>query len=222
MPAGRPTIDLDEFKDLIREAWQTGLPIAAIHSLLNDELAVQGQQCGFRTLERRLAQWQFENRHSRIPITEDLINRVRDLFFKYGYSDSSILRDLRQEGIILGPGSLKAVRHQHGMKRRFRTAEEREAALQHAFQFLEDDLQKRAAVKKFGRGYIYHYVRMRAGVLVSKNRLYDFYRQQLPQEVRRRFEGNWRHRRAFSVPGPNFMWSLDGYDKLKNFGFQVY
>src|SRR5437667_11587028 len=66
MPAGRPAIDLDEFKDLIREAWQTGLPVAAILSLLNNELAVQGQPCGIRTLERRLAQWQFEKRYTRL------------------------------------------------------------------------------------------------------------------------------------------------------------
>ena len=68
---------------------------------------------------------------------------------------------------------------------------------------------------------LYNYVRLKAGVLVSQNRLYDFYREQHPDEVRNRRERNWKHCRDFAVPGPNFLWSLDGYEKLKKFGFQV-
>jgi hypothetical protein len=107
------------------------------------------------------------------------------------------------------------------MKRRFRTDEEREASLGIAFQFLQDDLHHSAAIKGFGRSYLYNYVRLNAGILVSQNRLYESYREQHPDEVNRRREGNWKHRWDFTVPGPNFLWSLDGYEKLKNFGFQV-
>ena len=221
MPGGRPKFDLDEFQGLIKDAWQAGLSIDNILLLLNDKLSVRDQSCARRTLARRLVEWEFEKRLQRVPITEELINRVRYYFFKYGYSDSSILRDLRQDGFEIGPSTLKVIRWQNGMKRRFYTDEERDAALGIAHKFLEDDLQRSAAIKGFGRGWLYHYVRLKAGVLVSQNRLYEYYRQQHPDEVRKRREGCWKHRKEFSVPGPNFLWSLDGYDKLKNFGFQV-
>ena len=30
------------------------------------------------------------------------------------------------------------------------------------------------------------------------------------------------HRRTYQVPGPNFCWHTDGYDKLKPFGFPIH
>ncbi|KAM4062502.1 hypothetical protein HRG_013675 [Hirsutella rhossiliensis] len=108
------------------------------------------------------------------------------------------------------------------MKRRYRTDDERQAALRAAIEFIGRDLQETSAVRSFGRGYLYNYVRLKGGVLVSQNRLYDFYRSVFPEEVQRRREGNFKHRTDFTVPGPNFLWCLDGYEKLKRFGFQVY
>ena len=29
-------------------------------------------------------------------------------------------------------------------------------------------------------------------------------------------------RRVYNVPGPNFIWHIDGYDKLKPFGFAIH
>ena len=29
-------------------------------------------------------------------------------------------------------------------------------------------------------------------------------------------------RRLYSVPGPNYLWHLDGYDKLKRYGFAIH
>jgi hypothetical protein len=31
-----------------------------------------------------------------------------------------------------------------------------------------------------------------------------------------------RHRGQYIVPGPNFIWSIDGYDKLKPYGIEIY
>lgn len=108
------------------------------------------------------------------------------------------------------------------MKRRFRTTEERSEALRKAIDFLETDLRRTQAIRGFGRGYLWNYVRQKAGILISPNRLYDFYRDVFPEEVQKRREGNFKHRTDFSVPGPNFLWCLDGYEKLKRFGFQIY
>jgi len=51
MPGGRPTIDLDHYKDLIYEAWLQDSSIDSILLLVNEELAVRGQECARRTLQ---------------------------------------------------------------------------------------------------------------------------------------------------------------------------
>ncbi|KAH6874557.1 hypothetical protein B0T10DRAFT_586127 [Thelonectria olida] len=110
------------------------------------------------------------------------------------------------------------------MKRRFRDLAERQEAIQKAREFLFQDDRQSSSIRGFGRGYLYHYVRIRAGVLVGQNTLYREY--QTNPEWKKRAEqrrlADWKHRKNFQVPGPNFMWSLDGYEKLKNFGFSVY
>ncbi|KAJ3453791.1 hypothetical protein MRS44_018423 [Fusarium solani] len=110
------------------------------------------------------------------------------------------------------------------MKRRFRDLAERQEAIQKAREFLFQDDRQSSSIRGFGRGYLYHYVRIRAGVLVGQNTLYREY--QTNPEWKKRAEqrrlADWKHRKNFQVPGPNFMWSLDGYEKLKNFGFSIY
>jgi len=101
------------------------------------------------------------------------------------------------------------------MKRRYRTDEERIQALEVAIEFLEKNIQRSAAIQAFGRSYLYNFVRLKTGLVVSQNRLYNYDRERFPAEVQHRKDHNWKHRTEFSIPGPNFLWSLDGYEKLK-------
>lgn len=43
-----------------------------------------------------------------------------------------------------------------------------------------------------------------------------------PQGVAARRGDLQRHRGKYVVPGPNFIWSIDGYMKLVNYGIEVY
>lgn len=43
-----------------------------------------------------------------------------------------------------------------------------------------------------------------------------------PAEVTRRSNDLQRTREDFSVPGPDYLWSIDGYDKISYWGFQIY
>lgn len=31
-----------------------------------------------------------------------------------------------------------------------------------------------------------------------------------------------QHRASWTAPGPDFIWSIDAYDKLKTWGFEIY
>ncbi|KAM4067547.1 hypothetical protein HRG_012300 [Hirsutella rhossiliensis] len=48
------------------------------------------------------------------------------------------------------------------------------------------------------------------------------YRDFTPENVRERWGRTRYTRRDFSIHGPDWVWSIDGYDKLKNWGFEIY
>ncbi|KAM6506778.1 hypothetical protein FALCPG4_018607 [Fusarium falciforme] len=191
----RPRKDLERVKDLILEQRREGLSIDTICAHLRDD----GHVLDVRTLKRRLAEWGAQD-------------------------DTSIVRDLKRRGIEISERTVQEYRLKHSMKRRFRDLAERQEAIQKARGFLFQDDRQSSSIRGFGRGYLYHYVRIRAGVLVGQNTLYREY--QTNSEWKKRAEqrrlADWKHRKNFQVPGPNFMWSLDGYEKLKNFGFSIY
>ncbi|KAJ8677942.1 hypothetical protein QAD02_013729 [Eretmocerus hayati] len=59
------------------------------------------------------------------------------------------------------------------------------------------------------------------GLVVKRDTVYNIIRKADPEGVRRR---KARHlvRRMFWSPGPNYTWHIDGYDKLKNYGFFIH
>uniref|UniRef100_A0A8H7N332 Integrase core domain-containing protein n=1 Tax=Bionectria ochroleuca TaxID=29856 RepID=A0A8H7N332_BIOOC len=175
-----------------------------------------------RTFFRQLQDWHLDTRHHSLEASEELINRVKFLFYEYGYSDQSLLRDLQQEGFSVHPFLIRKIRFQEGLKRRAKTKEEQLVGLQRALEFFRQDLQKTSMILGLGRGLLWNYVRQQGKVLISQHRLYSAYAAIFPQEVAGRRDAKLRYRGNFKVPGPNFLWSLDGYEKLKKFGFQIY
>jgi hypothetical protein len=55
-----------------------------------------------------------------------------------------------------------------------------------------------------------------------RDRLFSIYRELAPDSVTRRLADLQRHRGAYIVPGPNFIWSIDGYLKLALYGIEIY
>ena len=43
-----------------------------------------------------------------------------------------------------------------------------------------------------------------------------------PVGIKLRYSDLLRHRGEYVIPGPNYLWSMDGYDKLKAYGLEVY
>lgn len=175
-----------------------------------------------RTLLNQLESWDLNTRHAGVPVPDELIDRVKYHFFNFGLSDYSILGDLKREGFQANLYVIRQIRWKNQMKRRAQTIEEQEERLNQAIRFLQDDLQRSSAALGFGKGLLCQYVRQQGQVAVFQRRLYDIYRAAFPEEVDSRRDGNFKQRGDFKVPGPNFLWSLDGYEKLKKFGFQIY
>jgi DNA-binding CsgD family transcriptional regulator len=208
--------NLEQYEEDILEWWSQG----QTNEQIIQSLAVRHNiQISLSTLTRYLRRAELQRYHE---VSDEALQLVRFYFLQYGFKDTSILRELAKRKIHMSKRMLQSLRLQSGLKRRYRTTEEREQALQIAKDFIEQDLQSTSVIRGFGRQYLYHYVRFQAGVLVGKNLLYEHYKERFPDLVYQRRLGNWRHRTDFKVPGPNFLWALDGYEKLKVFGFQIY
>lgn len=59
------------------------------------------------------------------------------------------------------------------------------------------------------------------GLNVQRNIVLQILRVLDPEGIEQRKRHRLR-RRVYTVPGPNFLWHLDGYDKLKPFGFPIH
>lgn len=56
---------------------------------------------------------------------------------------------------------------------------------------------------------------------VKRDTVYEILKIADPQGIEERY-GNKLRRRQYLSPGPNFVWHMDGYDKLKQFGFAIH
>ena len=61
----------------------------------------------------------------------------------------------------------------------------------------------------------------RKGFVVARNAVMLAMRILRPYDVNQRRKRRL-HRRAYIAPGPSFAWHIDGYDKLKKFGFAIH
>lgn len=221
----RPKVDLDPYADIIREQWHQG---STVNSILDAVNAARGRAGLQGVSKRHLETWLHDHdlvggrQPAPIEVTPRLLDYLRVFFFDYGFDDKLVRHYLEQEGYTISPNQLAVLRRKHGMKKRLRTAEERQRAQTLTRQFLEGSLESTAAIQSLGRGYLHNYIRSRARVAISQHEAYKIYRTMRPDDVQRRLEMGWTHRTRFAVPGPNFVWCLDGYDRLEGFGFQIH
>lgn len=211
----RVSVNLDPYKEEILHLLSTQKSFSDILQYLQTqhELPVSD-----KTLRRRLKTW---NVSVRTLTSNDstLQGRISDLFF-HGLNDNQILHALREEGFSIGPYALGRLRSEYGLKRRLRTQEERDQSQDLGLDVLTEELQK-GVIEGYGRGLLHaHFQQL--GVQISRDRLFAIYRSLVPDAIERRTRNMQRHRGEYIVPGPNFVWSVDGYLKLAGYGVEVY
>jgi transposase InsO family protein len=60
------------------------------------------------------------------------------------------------------------------------------------------------------------------GYLTTRDRLYNIVRQLDPAGVKARTTDANRKKGEYIVPGPDYVWSMDGHEKLSPWGFEIY
>lgn len=61
-----------------------------------------------------------------------------------------------------------------------------------------------------------------ANTITNRDRLFAAVKQLDPDGVYRRANDLQRHRGEYIVPGPNWLWSIDGHCKLNFYGIEIY
>ena len=210
----RPVLDLNVYKDEILQLQsQSTIPeiIQYLQTTYNLSISV-------RTLQRRLKDW--GSRTYTDSSDPTFLPRLRELFF-HGMNDNEILRTLKAEGFTVTLGGLVRIRKEElDLYRRLITQEHQETSETIVRSKLIDELEH-GIIDGYGRELLYaHFQQLK--IPVARSRLFSIYRTLAPDAIDRRKRNMQRHRGEYIVPGPNFIWSVDGYLKLAPYGIEIY
>lgn len=87
--------------------------------------------------------------------------------------------------------------------------------------FFESECCEENVANRLGRNMLYVHVRQRM-IDVPRKILTEIYPVFYSDGLEKRRSKAYRRRGGWTCHGPNFMWSIDGYMKLKEFGIEVY
>jgi hypothetical protein len=180
---------------------------------------VHGIKISLRTLKSRFKEWEISKRVA--PEDEERIKHIiKALYFQVGLDDKDMLVDLKRQGYQIGPGTLVRLRLELGLKRRIRSPEEIEQAERVVQDLVQEGIQS-GAIDGYGKQYLYLHFRQ-LGMNVARDRMFQVYRTLNPTGIERRNQDRQRRKGEYLVRGPNFIWSIDGHEKLKPYGFEIY
>lgn len=216
MVGGRPPIDLTPYQLELCGLFQEGLTFNQIAVYLHDTYQIN---VNTRTIKRRFRDWHLSRRLP-TPVEEAAKKRIQILFFEIGLEDKDILAVLQAEGFNIGKYVLVRLRFELGLRRRIRGVEEQQKADELVRRLVAEELEK-GVIDGYGRGYLHTHFRQR-GHIIARDRLFQAYRTINFEAVERRKRDLQRHRGEYIVPGPNFVWSIDGYCKLRPYGIEIY
>ena len=143
---------------------------------------------------------------------EELLIRY---YFQRGFSYLSIISFLNNyHDIELSIRTLQSRLSEYGLRRRGTNTPD--AVVSEA---IEQELDGPGCM----RGYraMWHCLRLQYGIQTSRNNVERILRELDPEGTALRRARRLR-RRSYMNPGPNFAWHVDGYDKLKPYGFPIH
>ena len=215
---GRPKIDLDPYRGFILERYRAGTALDKILFQLFEE---HGVKVGKTVLYERLRDWGEPVRQQRTRDSDALRQSLEDEFFATGMSDKELLEYLKSLGFQISHRGLVRLRKALGIRRRldkFQLEERKEEVLK----FLQTPSNSTILMPRLGRRSLWKHVQNVARINISEHQLFDIYSRVYPQEVASRLRALRAKRGGFTLPGPNYTWSVDGYCKLRDYGFDIY
>jgi hypothetical protein len=203
-----PRIDIDPYKDDITNMARRGESDRAISTALSNNYGVT---ITGRTIGNRLVEWGIR-RPSRSPEAEQIDGLVMQLY-KMALRSDEILHVLKEQGKATSSRTLRRVRKRLGIRLRCDDPTERERQIMELQEILQvEDII--GEIEGFGRRLQYVFLRSQ-GAFFPRNLIFEVYRTINPEAIDRRRYDLQRRRGAYTCPGPNWIWHLDGYMKVR-------
>ncbi|KAL6229002.1 hypothetical protein BDW75DRAFT_117457 [Aspergillus navahoensis] len=217
MPGGRPSINLEPYKDEITGLYLNNTVPNRIAEYLANSYGISATP---RTIEARLRRWGIKKSNRTASTDQVLHARIMVLFYQVGLEEKELLKVLHLDGFKIEASTLKYLRHKLGLFRRTTNSMASQAQVEAVLSKLRTEL-KNGQLEGYGKTFLHQHFRSQ-GLFMARDCLYSLYRELAPTTVRRRLNNLQRHRGAYIVPGPDFIWSIDGYLKLVSYGFEIY
>ena len=142
-------------------------------------------------------------------------NEIIEEYFKFGFCYSEILSFLLLcHGISISLRQLKRIIKQRGLYRRKHPSD-----LRIVVDVIQHEL--RGAGCCLGYRLMHQKLQNEYGLTTDRETVRKVLKGLDPEGVQNRSRKRLR-RRKYHSPGPNFIWHIDGYDKLKPFGFCIH
>ena len=131
-----------------------------------------------------------------------------------------MLSILQHEGFSVTVHGLKKIRFALGLRRK-NNDESAQDEINRVRNYLHIDKFTTNRVRNMGRRMFYtHLITQKFNI--TQTRAWQLYAEYHQQEIDLRSSLAKRRRHGWTVPGPNYTWSVDGYAKLAVYGFEVY
>ncbi|KAL6405412.1 integrase core domain protein [Ilyonectria robusta] len=217
----RPPNPIDQFRDYVSLLYLNGASRSQIRYKLRKHYNVA---VNLSTISRRVANWGLPRQQSRTIETPELIETIHDLIFRVGLTEKQTLSVLQRQGWPITKRGLKRIRLHRDRRwlRRINSDEERLALLEKTEQVIVEMAQRSNAIAGYGRSFLQSYLRQQQQLWVPRDPLFEMYKVMFPNDVEMRRRTMRRKKGQFLVPGPNYQWCIDGHDKLKAYGFEIY
>jgi hypothetical protein len=237
----RLSINLLPYREAITEWARTNVNQEEIANRLKD---LYGISVDPRTVRRRLQEWNVQTR-TQTADTPFLRAQIA-ILYRLGDTDEEMLEDLEDCGYTASITGVVRIRKKLGLIRRMTTMD-RQAADEQLFAILQSELND-GRVAGYGRRHLHAYFRQQ-GLLVTRSVFLHFtvspqlgrlgpclltyfvvYRESLyamlrlldPEAIALRMRRMQSKKGEYIVPGPDWIWSIDGHDKLSPFGIEIY
>ena len=152
---------------------------------------------------------------SRCGAAVDMEEILIRYYFQRGFVYSSILLFLKKyHNVEMSMRTLHNRLQSYGLRRRGGNTDDRQI-----YQAINEELDGPGCM----RGYraMWHCLHLDYGIQVPRSKVESILRQVDPQGAALRRAQRLRRRR-YTNPGPNYAWHVDGYDKLKPYGFPIH
>ena len=187
------------------------------HSAVLNWLATRGVHCDARTLKRYCRKWNISRQ-----APEEVVSFIDTEFHTTLHDDSTIARHLNERGFSVSARQVRRIRTAQGWKHRTRDSEERQQNWSETFHRVGQALAE-GTVRSYGREMVQSNLRREQGYRAREDDVRNALKLQDPAGTETRKPGTKRKRRLeYIVPGPNFLWSIDGHDKLASYGIEMH